>query len=361
MPTTLTLTNPSALPTAIQVLRAGGLVICPTETVYGLLADPTNPAAVDKLLRYKRRPSGKAISIAVNSQAMAGLYVTLNDQAQQLYHTLLPGPVTVVSASRHQVDTRLESEFGTLGIRWPDHPFLLDLITSFDHPVTATSANAAGKKTPYSIPDILQHLTPRQTDLLDLVLDAGTLPHRPPSLVIDTTPSTPIVIRSHQQLTQFDRSTATYTTHSPTDTQALAGKILLPHLDTLHRTGLIVALDGALGAGKTTLTQGIAAFLGITGPVTSPTYTYLKEYPYQKFDRSGTLYHLDAWSLDQPAAINALQLDTLQSPDHLLVIEWYNNLIDFFTPHVPLLHLQLTPDPQITNSRQLIVTDFSQL
>src|SRR5437868_2435629 len=81
--------------TVCQVLADGGLVIYPTETVYGIGVDATNQAAVDKLLQYKARREGKPISIAVADQAMAEQYVELNDQAKQFYKNFLPGPVTV--------------------------------------------------------------------------------------------------------------------------------------------------------------------------------------------------------------------------------------------------------------------------
>ena len=89
---------------AAQELANGGLVIYPTETVYGVGVNATNNEAVSKLLRYKNRPAGRAISILVQSIFHAEQYVDINEQAQILYKTFLPGPITVISASKHNID-----------------------------------------------------------------------------------------------------------------------------------------------------------------------------------------------------------------------------------------------------------------
>ena len=348
---TISITDPRAPAAMLATLRAGGLVIAPTETVYGCFADATNPDSVTKLLAYKRRPAGKAISVAVADQKTAEQYVSLTDQARAIYRNFLPGPVTVVSASRHLADRRLESEFGTLGIRIPGHDWLLSVLRSFASAVTATSANASSQKTPYTISDVLTRLSSKQKNLIDLIIDAGTLPKNPPSLVIDTTTSTPIVMRPNAAIDQFS-STAnqTYLTHDETETYALAGKLLLQNWSTLCQTGFIIALDGDLGAGKTTLTAGFGQFLGINAIINSPTYTYLKEYPYTKFEHNGTLYHLDAWTIDRPELLAALNLDACQKPSNLLVIEWYEQIAPFFQPRVPLLHLKLRVTGQTSRS-----------
>ncbi|MBQ6436351.1 tRNA (adenosine(37)-N6)-threonylcarbamoyltransferase complex ATPase subunit type 1 TsaE, partial [bacterium] len=245
----------------------------------------------------------------------------------------------------------------TIGIRWSSYSFLTNLITKFSRPVTATSANASGKKTPYALADIFAHLSGKQQALIDLVLDAGTLPKNPPSLVIDTTTSTPIIMRpNHQTKISLPENAPTYRTHSDEETRALAGKILLSHFKNLTTHPLTITLDGELGAGKTTFTQGLAQFLGITDIVNSPTYTYQKEYPYQKFDHQGTLYHLDVWTLDRPEMLQALELEKLAQPNNLIVIEWYHTIASFFTPSLPWLEIALQPDTKKPNDRLITLT-----
>ena len=146
----------------VEVLKQGGLVIVPTETLYGALVDATNPKAVEKLTQYKNRPLGKPFSVAVAGQEMAEEYVYLNQNAKNLYKTFLPGPVTVISKGKHKVTKGIESESGTLGIRIPDYKLVLEIVKKLRKPVTATSANASYKKKPYKISDILDNLSTKQ-------------------------------------------------------------------------------------------------------------------------------------------------------------------------------------------------------
>ncbi len=81
----------------VKILKSGGLVIYPTETVYGAGVDAANPQAVQKLSQFKARPLGKPYSVAVSDQKMAEKFVCLNDTAKKLYQTFLPGPLTIIS------------------------------------------------------------------------------------------------------------------------------------------------------------------------------------------------------------------------------------------------------------------------
>ncbi len=160
----------------VEVLRNGGLVIYPTETVYGVGVDATNPKAVEKLISYKNRPFGKPFSVAVSDVEMAKKYVKINKIAREIYNKFLPGPVTVVSKGKQKVAPGIESESGTLGIRIPDYKLVTDVVSILGKPLTATSANASYKKRPYSVSNILDNLSTKQKKLIDLIIDAGTLP-----------------------------------------------------------------------------------------------------------------------------------------------------------------------------------------
>ncbi|MCX6816586.1 MAG: L-threonylcarbamoyladenylate synthase, partial [Candidatus Beckwithbacteria bacterium] len=134
---------------AVKVLQADGLVIYPTETCYGAGVDATNQTAVNKLLCYKTRREGKPLSVAVTDIQMAARYVKLNPTAKNLYQKFLPGPLTVVSAGKHQVGSGIESETGTLGVRIPHYPLIIKIINQLGRPVTATSANVSYQPRPY--------------------------------------------------------------------------------------------------------------------------------------------------------------------------------------------------------------------
>jgi L-threonylcarbamoyladenylate synthase len=337
---------------AKKILSSGGLVIFPTETVYGAGVDATNPQAVEKLLAYKARREGKPLSIAVTDQAMAEKYVELNEQARALYRQFLPGPVTVVSKIKTPVqmspgDQRLDdqfssqfgdspiapgvaSEFGTLGVRIPDHPLIIELVRQLGRPITATSANASDQKRPYSIQDIMDGLSEKQKSLIDLVIDAGTLPPNKPSTVIDTTLSTPVTLRagslSEQDERYADRPELILNSSSEQETKSIAARLLLKHWNDVRNHGLVIGLDGALGVGKTIFAKGVAEFLQIEENITSPTYTYIEEYPYTRHQTSGTFYHLDMWKVESEEEFERLEVEQLLGPGNVIVIEWFSQV-----------------------------------
>ena len=316
-------TTPEAeiITTTCDVLEKGGLILFPTETTYGAGVDATNPAAVEKLLAYKSRREGKPLSIAVKDKNTASEYVIINSQAEHIIDQFLPGPVTVVCKDKGKTAPGVASEFGTIGIRIPDHQLLLAILEAYGKPVTATSANASGKRRPYAIPHVLQHLSGTQKENIDLILDAGELPPNPPSTVIDTTLETPITLR--QGTPRFtDESKQFAKTHSEQETMDLAGKLVLKHWNDVQATGLILTLDGPLGVGKTVFTKGIAQFLTISEIITSPTYSYVEEYAYTRHTTSGMLYHADLWKVAGDDEVSRLALKQLVAPNNILVVEW---------------------------------------
>ena len=306
---------------AIEILGAGGLVIFPTETVYGAGVDATNQAAVDKLLAYKSRREGKPLSIAVPDQKTAAKYVKINSQAEKLYQQFLPGPVTVISKGLNKVAPGVESEFGTLGVRIPDHNLTLKILKEFGKPITATSANASGKRHPYSIKNIFDNLSNKQQNLIDLVLDVGELPKNDPSTVIDTTLSTPTTLRAGK----IKNITAKILiSNSEAETKKIAGTLMLQHWNKIREKGLVIGLDGVLGAGKTIFTKGVAEFLQISEIITSPTYSYIEEYDYERHGVKGRLYHIDLWKIENEVELERLEIEKLIAPNNIVVIEWWD-------------------------------------
>lgn len=309
---------------ACEVLAAGGLLIFPTETTYGAGVDATNPAAVQKLLAYKSRREGKPLSIAVTDQDMAAQYVELNDSARRLYERFLPGPVTVVSRSKGTVAEGVASEYGTLGVRIPAYPLILEIVKAYGKPITATSANASGEKRPYTIQDILDGLSGKQKELIDLILDAGELPKNPPSTVIDTTVETPVVFRQGEVAVAdaVSADAAVYTSHSEAETKEIAQRVMLKHWEDLKERGLLLTLHGSLGAGKTIFVKGIAQFLGIQETLTSPTYVFMEQYDYDRHNVTGQLHHLDLWRIENLDMIDQLGIEELLGPHEVVAIEW---------------------------------------
>ena len=306
-----------AIAAAVVVLKKGGLVVFPTETAYGIAADATNEAGVAKLLEFKERPSGKAISIAVTDKEMSEKFVILNDEASQVYRQFLPGPVTVISKSKKMTDKRLESERGTLGIRIPDFEFTLKLIKQLGRPITATSANPSGRKTPYSIKDVIANCSQTQIELLDLALDWGDLPKRPTSTVVDTTTSEMQVLRAGA--VNPDKFLNREVITSDLKMQELGLKTMKSRLVDLKNNCVLFLLDGELGSGKTQFVKGIAKTLGIKQNVTSPTYTIINEY---KLRNNKELIHMDAWRLEGYRELKELRIGQYLKPGNVVAIEW---------------------------------------
>lgn len=347
---------------AVATLQAGGLILFPTETTYGAGVDATNPAAVDTLLAYKSRREGKPLSIAVTDKNMASEYVLINDSANTLYDRFLPGPVTVVSKGLGKVAAGVESEFGTLGVRIPDYELVLKIVAALGKPLTATSANGSGNKRPYSIDDALSQLSEKQKSLIDLIIDAGTLPPNPPSTVIDTTLSTPVTMRqgaianevasqagTTNQPGSTSPGTLRLTSNSETETKAIAGKLLLKNWDLIKKSGLLIGLDGSLGVGKTIFTKGVAEFLQINDTLTSPTYTYIQEYDFERHGVVGKLFHLDVWKIDSAEQFTKLAFESLLGPNNVVVVEWWQQVAAFL-PGIPHIKVVITDDDQLHRS-----------
>jgi len=310
-----------AVGSAVRVLKSGGLVIYPTETLYGIGVDATNPKAIKKLTEYKDRPLGKPYSVAVADQKMAEEYVELNSVAKNLYREFLPGPLTVISKGKHKLAKGVESEDGTLGIRIPDYVLTIEIIKKLGKPITATSANASYKKRPYTVTDILNNISGKQRKLIDLIIDAGDLPHNEPSTVIDTTLDDPVTLRQGEiKLANKNELLS----RSEENTQNSAKEIWQKYEQHSGKRAIIFALQGEMGTGKTIFTKGLARAMGITELVTSPTFTLENEYITGK----EKLFHFDAWRLEKSEELRNLGFKNLIKDKSVVSVEWAEKVSD---------------------------------
>lgn len=156
---------------AAAAVRAGELVVYPTETVYGLGADALDPAAVERVFEAKGRPRERPVSMAVPDIETAATYTRLTDRERAFAGQFLPGPVTVVVERTGAVPDVLTAGRDRVGIRVPDHGAALALLDRVA-PVTATSANRSGQPSARRVTDLDDSLRAG----VSVVVDAGETP-----------------------------------------------------------------------------------------------------------------------------------------------------------------------------------------
>lgn len=177
---------------AANVVRSGGLIVYPTETLYGVGADATNPLAIKKVHEVKLRAEHKPILIIVDSIEMMSAFVDdVSSAAQMLMEKFWPGPLTLVFKASERVPVELAGGSGTVGIRIPSSHVCLRLLAHLGRPLTSSSANRTGERPSRRISEIQSQLRG-----IDLYLDGGELPESEPSTVVDVTGVAPRVLRS---------------------------------------------------------------------------------------------------------------------------------------------------------------------
>lgn len=160
-----------AVAAACRVFERGGVVVFPTETVYGIGVISGAPGALDRLTRLKRRPDGKPFQLLVSGRDMAlALGARFSPGACRLADTLWPGPLTLVVPT---------ADGGTLGVRMPQSAFMLDVLRDLNRAVVSSSANPAG-----SPPPTMAAMADVFGDGVDLLIDGGPCEKKEPSTVI---------------------------------------------------------------------------------------------------------------------------------------------------------------------------------
>ena len=150
--------NDTGIADAVAALRAGGLVILPTETVYGLAADAANPHAVAKLYAAKGRPSFNPLIAHVADLAMARRIARFDTRAEWLAERFWPGPLTLVLTILDEaaVCDLARAGLDTVAVRAPAHPLAQAVVQAFGGPLVAPSANRSGRPSPTTFADALE-------------------------------------------------------------------------------------------------------------------------------------------------------------------------------------------------------------
>ncbi|GBC70268.1 Threonylcarbamoyl-AMP synthase [Candidatus Calditenuaceae archaeon HR02] len=184
--------DPAAISRAAEVIRMGGLVAFPTETVYGLGADALNPSAVERVFRVKGRPPDNPLIIHIASfEDLYSVAEELDWRAEKLAKRFWPGPLTLVVKRSARVPDATVAGLDTAAVRMPRHNVALRLIEAAGRPIAAPSANKSGKPSPTLATHVIQDLG----DEIDLILDAGPTDIGVESTVIDLTSEKPAILR----------------------------------------------------------------------------------------------------------------------------------------------------------------------
>jgi len=180
----------NAIPRAIEILKAGGLVAFPTDTVYGVGALAFDGKAVESIYIAKDRPIEKAIPILIgDSDDLQKVGTDIPDSAYKLASCFWPGPLTILVPKRAYLPEAV-SATATVGVRVPDHDVARALLR-LAGPMAVTSANISGKQSPVTGRDVYEQLGGR----IDLIIDGGTTPGGVPSTLVDCTTAELNVLR----------------------------------------------------------------------------------------------------------------------------------------------------------------------
>ncbi len=177
---------------AVEVLRAGGLIGLPTETVYGLGADASNDLAVRHIFAVKGRPSTHPLIVHVASVERARAWaLELTAAGEKLAHAFWPGPLTLIVKRSALASDAVTGGQDTVGLRVPSHPLALELLEAFGGGVAAPSANRFGRVSPTTA----AHVRSELGDEVDLILDGGPSQVGVESTIIDVTREPPRLLR----------------------------------------------------------------------------------------------------------------------------------------------------------------------
>ena len=183
--------DPECAAYAAQLLRAGELVVLPTDTVYGLAAAASNDAAVRRLYAVKGRQPDKPLPLLIANTLEAQEIAEVPPLAQQLMSRFWPGALTIVFRKQPGFRSAALAKQETVALRVPDHDLVRDIIRLLGEPITGTSANRSGSRAPVSAAEAAFQLG----EMVALVVDGGRAPGGVESTVVDVSEGAPRLVR----------------------------------------------------------------------------------------------------------------------------------------------------------------------
>jgi len=172
---------------AVKILKANGTVICPTDTVYGILAIATSREALDKVFKIKKRDRKKPVPVFVKDISSAKEIAEINEKKEKFLKKVWPGKITVILNSKKVLPKEFFGE--TIGLRIPDNKTVKTILEKVGEPLTGTSANISGLPATGKIQEVLNQIT------ADYIIDKGDLKKSLPSTVVDFTSNNLKILR----------------------------------------------------------------------------------------------------------------------------------------------------------------------
>ncbi|MBQ7631439.1 MAG: threonylcarbamoyl-AMP synthase [Paludibacteraceae bacterium] len=199
--------NKEDLQAALQALRSGGIILYPTDTVWGIGCDATNPEAVAKIYALKRRQDSKSMLVLLDSAAKLNYYVDVPEAAEILLETMVNDqspisnhqcqtakPLTIIYPNARHLAPNLIAEDGSVGIRITNEPFSKALCAQLKRPIVSTSANISGEPTPKAFREISEAILDN-TDYICLFRRQDEAEHEPSSIIKINADGTFVIIR----------------------------------------------------------------------------------------------------------------------------------------------------------------------
>jgi len=177
--------------TAAEVLGSGGVIVYPTETLYGIGSLATDKDAIDRIFEIKRRAYGKPLLTLVRDTEMIKKYFSVSIEQIELYEKLNKFPLTVILNQKFEFPDALSAGTGKIGVRISSNEFVAELFKYIDVPLVSTSANISDQENTTAIDEISNLFM----DKVDLIIDSGNLPVSKGSTVLDLTKNPPEVLR----------------------------------------------------------------------------------------------------------------------------------------------------------------------
>lgn len=184
--------NKEIMETAAKIISRGGLVVFPTETVYGLGGDSFDPTAAEKIYAAKGRPSDNPLIVHISKvEDLNDLAESVPENAIKLAKAFWPGPLTMIFTKKEKVPATVTGGLNTVAVRLPSHPVARKLIAESGTFIAAPSANLSGRPSPTKAEHVIEDLNGR----VDMIIDGGSIEIGLESTIVDMTEKIPVILR----------------------------------------------------------------------------------------------------------------------------------------------------------------------